>query len=171
MSLVCLGRIGRASGLKGEVRFYPFGETLNSLGTPVKVQIKGKKGDLRPVEITGIRVLPKFLRIKIKGRDTRDDASELSNTEVYIEESRLPDLGEGEHYLYEFVGMDVYAKGSQECIGRVVRAEKYPGADALDVQSDSEEIYTIPLSEGILVSVDKELNRVVVDEEPLGEIL
>ncbi len=90
-----------------------------------------------------------------KGHATREDAVALTGRLVCVRKKDLPMLPEGEYYLSELEGMDVWADDGRN-LGRVVNVFPTGANDVIEVKGPSG-VILIPAVAGVV----KEVNLVV----------
>jgi 16S rRNA processing protein RimM len=101
-SLLLVGEIGAAQGLKGEVRVRSYTQD------PADIAAYGPLSDeagRRTIEIERVRVTPKALIARIRGVSTRDAAEALNGTKLYVDRRALPEANEGEWYVADLIGL------------------------------------------------------------------
>lgn len=131
-----IGKIVAAQGLGGEVRVYPnsdFPERFLEPGT--RWLQKPGEAEPQPVELLGGWVIPGkgLYAIELAGVDTRDRAEALRDSHLLIPEGDRPHLEEGEFYVLDLLGLEVFRESGGEAIGTVT--DVIPaGNDLLEVQ-------------------------------------
>ena len=100
---IFLGKIGKPHGLKGFVYFRYYGSDPKALLHYKNLIID----DLPSKKIININPLPNRLTIQLTGYQSRNEAENLRDKEIFVLETELPILDEGEFYLYELEGMTV----------------------------------------------------------------
>ena len=98
---ILIGKLGKPHGIKGFVYFHYYGQDLSNLEIYKKLHIQ----DHSTFQLDKIGQKADRLIIKLDGCDDRNSAENLRNKEVYIEETDLPTLDEGEYYLYQLEGL------------------------------------------------------------------
>lgn len=93
-----------------------------------------------------------------------DDASKLVGTEVYLPESRLPALGDGQYYYHDLVGLDAMEDG--KLLGPVTNVLNFPGHDVLTIECKGKEVL-VPITDEIVKKVDLK-NKTVEMQLPAG---
>jgi 16S rRNA processing protein RimM len=144
--LVPVGRVGRSHGLDGAFfveqpsnrpEAFAKGAELWVGGEPAKVVVSRRGGGNRPV-------------IKL------DRPAERGAT-LEVRRESLPELGEGEYYAYQLVGLAVEEEGGR-FLGRVAEVVDYPANDVLELDSGM----SLPLVEACVRSVDVDGGQIVV---------
>jgi len=106
MKEIEIGKIVTAVGIKGEVKFYSFSDDPMKLAELEYIYIGKNK---TKYDVEKVRS-PKgnTAALKLNGVDTRNDAELLKDKLCYIDESMLADLDEGEYYIKDLIGLEVY---------------------------------------------------------------
>ena len=141
MKEIEIGKIVTAVGIKGEVKFYSFSDDPMKLAEIEYIYV-GKNKTKYDVEKGNTAAL------KLIGIDTRNDAELLKDKFCYIDECMLADLDEGEYYIKDLIGLEVFDAKDNSLVG------------VLDdvIQNTAQDIYLIKTEEGseILVPAVKE---------------
>lgn len=177
-----IGKIVAAQGLSGEVRVYPDSDF------PERFEVPGKRWLLRPgaqepqpIELVSGRYLDgkNLYVVKLAGVDNRNQAEELRGYKLMVLASDRPQLAEGEYYIPDLIGLEVFMQASGEFVGTVV--DVFPaGHDLLAVKlhpsftNNKEQItddkkqktVLIPFVEAIAPVVDLENRRVEITPPP-----
>jgi len=142
-----VGRVGRAHGLRGEVRVVLSTNRTERLD-PGSVLYAAD----RRLEVESARLDGRHWLVRFAGVDDRDAAAELTGRE--LEAEPLGPLGPDELWLHELVGATV-TDGSRGTLGRVTAVEPNPAHDLLVVDGS----LLVP----IVFVTEVEPGRVVVD--------
>src|SRR3990172_7630419 len=93
MTLVRIGRIGRAHGLHGEVALDGSSLTPSELEAVGRFTWRGRDGETTELRIATVRPADRRLLVTFSGVADRDQAMALSNGELLADSERLPDPG------------------------------------------------------------------------------
>ena len=104
--LIVLGKIYSVHGVRGEVKVYSFTDPIDNLLDYPRWTLR-RDGDSRQVELASGRLQGKFLVVKIKGLDDREEARSFAGFDVCVPRSQLPSLKDGEFYWYQLQGLKV----------------------------------------------------------------
>ncbi len=100
---ICIGKIHRAHGIKGDVVMDPMTDFPERIRRG-KIVYLGD-GHL-PLTVARVRQKPPLLLVGFKEIEDETQASEFRNTFVYVKASDLPKLPEGEYYFHQLIGLD-----------------------------------------------------------------
>ena len=95
-TMVNIGKIVGAAGLKGEVKIFSYSGQLQRYNE-VKSLYLGKKEEV--FEIENVRFMKNTPIVKFFAVNDRNAAEKLRGFEVYIDEDDLSELPEGEFYV------------------------------------------------------------------------
>jgi 16S rRNA processing protein RimM len=158
-SLILLGHISAAQGIRGEVVVKSHTED------PADIAAYGPLTDktgVKSYELTVVRVAKKGVIARVKGVSDRNAAEALRSTELYIERDRLPEPDEDEHYHMDLIGLEaVTAEGT--VVGEVVSVQNFGAGDLIEIQlAGGSRTEFIPFDEHFVPDINLETRRVVV---------
>lgn len=168
---VVLAKLGRAHGIKGQVRARVFNANTDLLapGCVVRVTPPDAEDPSAFVEcsIESCQRGSEAWVLKLAGVDDREGAEELTGAELWVSREELPALEDGEFYLVDAPGYSVVDDAGAP-VGTVSRIETYPTTDVLVVarEGDKGEL-EIPVVDGVVVGVDHSAKRFVIAREAL----
>ncbi|MET9502316.1 ribosome maturation factor RimM [Streptomyces sp. NPDC006622] len=164
MQLV-VARIGRAHGIKGEVTVEVRTDEPELRLAPgaVLATDPAAKG---PLTIETGRVHSGRLLLRFQGVTDRTGAEALRNILLIaeVDPEELPEE-EDEYYDHQLMDLDVVTKDGAE-VGRITEISHLPSQDLFIVErADGSEVM-IPFVEAIVVEIDLEEQRMVIDPPP-----
>jgi 16S rRNA processing protein RimM len=164
---ICLARIVRPQGRRGEVRaevLTDFPERLLKL----RRALLGGRGAPRPVAVLSCRLEPsrRFAVFHFEGSQSIDDAERLVGLEVQVPiDQRLP-LPQGSYYISDLAGCEVFEAGADVALGRVRDVqrigEETAGTPILIVDMARGGELLVPLAADICQDIDTARRRIVV---------
>lgn len=161
-TMVNIGRLTKAVGLKGEINVMTYAEDSENLyeGAQIHVDFKGKD---QLMEITAIRYQKNRPVVKLNGVNDRNGAEELRNCEIYISEDDLVELDDGEIYIRDLIGLEVYDRFSEQTLGVVEDIISNPTQDLYCVKAEDGREILIPAVDAFEREID--LERGVIEVE------
>ena len=169
-----LATVTRPHGVRGAVRLkvYNPDTTLLDRGSVVRVSPPDVAEDDAFVEcsIEHVTRAPDGWIVQLPGVGDRDGADALRGAELWVPREALPPPGPDEFYLVDAPGYGL-ADDQGTVIGRVVEVESYPSADVLVVEREDGSRVEVPGVPGVLVGVDHEARRILVDAEVIRGLL
>jgi len=156
---ICLGQIGAAHGVRGEVRLRSFTadpEAIASYG-PLETE------DGRVFEIENLRPAKDHFVAKLAGIGDRNAAERLANLKLYVPRERLPaPAAPDEFYHADLIGLVVVDR-SGKSIGTVVAIQNFGAGDLIEVKPNAhDKTQLVPFDATNVPAVDIAAGRIVV---------
>lgn len=156
---ICVGAIGGAFGVAGEVRLKSF------CAEPTDIASYGPltSEDGRAFTITLTRPLKGALGARLPGVSTKEQADALKGTKLFVPRERLPDLPDDEFYHSDLIGLEVVDTGGA-VLGEVLAVHDHGAGDLLEIRlkGGSDTIY-LPFTRDVVPTVDLAAGRIVAD--------
>jgi 16S rRNA processing protein RimM len=157
---VRVGRISGLFGVKGWVKLYSYTEPREGLLEYDPLML-GENEDWRPVRLAEARVHGKGLIGLFEGIEDRDQAAALVGLELTVSRSQLPDMGSGEVYWVDLIGLAV-DNVDGEALGTVERLLETGANDVLVVTGERERLIPF-VRDQVVKEIDLAAGRIVVD--------
>jgi 16S rRNA processing protein RimM len=158
---VAVGRVLGAWGVRGDLKIQPLAPQ-SALGTGHSLFIVGREHIIERSDHSG-----RFVRLKIAGIDTREEAQLLRGAYLQAREKDLEPLPEGEYYRFQLVGLTVRGLDGTE-LGRVVDVLSTPENDVYVVKGSHGEVL-IPAVDDVVRGID--LSKGVISVEIIPGLL
>ncbi len=100
---ICIGKIHRAHGIKGDVILDPMTDFPERIRRG-KTVYAGE--DHRLLTVSRVRDKAPYLLVGFSELKDETEASELRNQYVYVKTSDLPKLPDGEYYFHQLIGLE-----------------------------------------------------------------
>jgi 16S rRNA processing protein RimM len=157
---ICLGQIGAAHGVRGEVRLRSFTadpEAIAGYG-PLETD------DGRIFEIESLRPASGHFVATFVGISSRSAAEKLVNIKLYVPRERLPEpAADDEFYHADLVGLAVVDRAGLE-IGSVVAVHNFGAGDLIELRLNaSNKTELVPFDEATVPEIDLAAGRLVVE--------
>ena len=164
---LAVGHLARAHGLEGE--FFVALLTDHPEGTfaPGVVLFPGDASGLvpdpglPPLTVVSARPFKAGYLVEFAGVESRPEAEALRGRYLLRPAAELEPPAEGEFYHHDLIGLDVVTKQGLR-LGVVRELYELAPADLLEVKGEERE-YMIPFRKEIVVEVDLDGGRIVVD--------
>ena len=163
--LVNIGRISSAVGLKGEVRVTLYSRDSVNLKEGKNLLLKRAK-ETAEATCERVRLQNNQPIAKLSDIDDRNAAEFLKGMEIYISADQLEELPEGEHYVRDIIGYEVYDKTSQAVIGTLKDVIQNTAQSVLDVKSNEGKQILIPAVDAFMRGIDDEKDTINVELIP-----
>ena len=161
-SLLLVGRIGAAHGVKGEVRIQSFTED------PLALTRYGPLATNRPglgIEIVSARATTNMLVARLAGIADRDAAEKLNGVELYVERHLLPEPGDDDFYHADLIGLRAQLMDGT-VLGEVTAIPNYGAGDILEVRDPRGDTFLFPFTRKIVPEIRIDDGYLVI-EPPL----
>ena len=157
---ICLGQIGAAHGVRGEVRLYSFTAEPAAIGKYGPLE----SDDGRVFEIEDLRPAQNHFVARLAGITSRSAAEQLTNIKLYVPRERLPAPSEADEFYHaDLVGLAVVDPAGKS-LGTVVAIHNFGAGDLIEVRPDrGGDTELIPFDETNVPVVDVAAGRMVVE--------
>ncbi|SLN52029.1 Ribosome maturation factor RimM [Aquimixticola soesokkakensis] len=157
---VCVGAIGGAFGVMGEVRLKSFCADPQAIAdyAPLTTEDGATRFDLR---IT--RAIAQGFAARLSGVTTKEQADALKGVSLFAERDQLPSLPDDEFYHADLIGLAVLDTGGAS-LGAVKAVHDHGAGDLLEVLGPNMRASVlIPFTKACVPTVDLATGRVIVD--------
>ena len=157
---VCLGQIGAAHGVRGEVRLRSFTSDPQAITRYGPLETE----DGRILEIETLRPAKDRFVAKLSGIDDRNAASTLANIKLYVPRARLPQTNEpDEFYHADLIGLSVVDPAGER-LGTVVAIHNFGAGDLIEMRPDAgNQTHLLPFDAATVPAVDVAAGKIVVN--------
>jgi 16S rRNA processing protein RimM len=148
----------KAVGLKGELRIKPLTDNPDRYAVGGSIWLTPPGGEPRAFVIRSIKEYKGSLTVGLDGIETVGEAEGYRGQEVFVPESMVPPLPEGEYYHFQVLGLPVYThKGI--LLGKVEDIFTAGEKDVYVVRGKGRE-YLIPVTEETVREIDVKEGRI-----------
>jgi 16S rRNA processing protein RimM len=156
---ICLGQIGAAHGVRGEVRLYSFTAEPESIAGYGPLETE----DGRVVQIESLRRAKDHFVAQLSGIVDRSAAEQLTNIKLYVLRERLPAPDQpDEFYHADLIGLTAVDRAG-ETLGTVVALHNFGAGDLIEVRpTEGHVTQLLPFDEATVPVVDLAAGRLVV---------
>ncbi|MGB1077571.1 MAG: ribosome maturation factor RimM [Bdellovibrionales bacterium] len=147
-----IAKITTAHGIKGFVKLKLFAEDPKDIEQYNPLFIEDTN-DTLTVELKN--AIKGGWVAKIDGIDTRNQAEELRNKNLYIDESALPEASEDEFYYKDLIGMAIL-DNNKNIFGKVLSTQNYGAGDLLEIQPNNGATFFFPLNSDTCPIIDND---------------
>jgi len=161
-----VGKIVNTQALRGEVRVMAttdFLEERFKIGATLAI-FNGNKL-VETVEVDGHRLHKNFNLLHFKGKDNINDVEKFKGFDLKVAgtEREADELDENEFYYDDIIGLEVYTT-DEIYLGKVREITSLPSNDVWAIQRPNKgKDILIPYIEDIVLEIDLDDNRVVID--------
>lgn len=161
-----VGKIVNTQALRGEVRVMAttdFPEERFKIGAALAIFNGDKLVEM--VEVDGHRLHKNFNLLHFKGKDNINDVEKFKGFDLKVAatEREADELDENEFYYDDIIGLEVYTT-DEIYLGKVREITSLPSNDVWAIQRPNKgKDILIPYIEDIVLEIDLDDNRVVID--------
>ena len=116
----------------------------------------------QPVALASWRAHKGFILVTVKGVTARDQAEKLRGRDVLLRESDLPELGEGEHYLYQLMGCRVVLEDGTE-VGELAGFYETGEQDTWVIVTEAGIGILLPAVPEFVLDIDLDAETILID--------
>jgi 16S rRNA processing protein RimM len=162
-----VGHLNKPHGTKGELFVWPLTDHPEGIYAPgVVLRVGDGEGrdpdpDLPPLRVGQVRPFRRGYLVAFGGIEDRTQAELFAGRYLFREIEALEPLADGELYYHQILGMQVFTRDGNR-VGEVTELYELRPADLLQV-TDGERQVLVPFLESVIVSVDAEEGRLVID--------
>ena len=153
-----IGRVTKPHGVRGEVRVLPHTDVLERFTWLETVYVGAKAPRL--IKVESARVHKNFALLKLAGYNNRQEAEQLRGQQLLIPKEEAIPLEEGEYFLYQLEGLQVFTE-SDELLGVIVEVLETKANNVFIVHGEQGEIL-LPDIPDVIQEIDFENGRVQV---------
>ena len=157
-SLVCLGAIAGAHGIKGLVRLKSFTARAQDIAAYGPLQ---DAHGARRFELTLVGSSRGAMIARINGVDDRTAAERLKGEKLFVARDRLPPTATGEFYHTDLIGLTAEQQDGAP-LGRIIAVYDFGGGPSLEIERAAGGSVLVPFTTHVVPAVDIEGGRVVV---------
>lgn len=149
---IVLAAIIGAHGVSGEVRLKLFGDGIDTLKAYGQFQAEGRTLTLKAVRPGPNGAVARFAEVADRGA-----AEAMRGLQLTVPRSALPELGEGEYYHADLIGLPCTSSDGEE-LGEIIAVENFGAGDILDIKRPSGKSFMVPIH-----AADIGAERAVID--------
>ena len=142
MSMILVGRVAGAFGVRGEVRITSF--TAEPAALLDYKDLKREDGSVG-LTLTSGRLAKGGVVARAREVETREQAEALRGLKLFIPRSALPDPDEDEFYVTDLIGLAVETPEG-EALGRVKAVQDFGAGDLLEIQPPEGASWYLPFT-------------------------
>ncbi len=150
-----IGKLLKPHGLRGDVRVRPLTDDTSRFSWLKQVYLG--KDELRPLTVASIRFHKDVVLVKFEGLDGRDVVQHLHGQLLLVAKEDAIPLAEGEYYLYQLNGLDVYSD-EDVYLGKLINVIETGANNVFEVKGEGKPIL-LPDIPDVIVDIDFENGR------------
>ncbi|MFC1500619.1 ribosome maturation factor RimM [Candidatus Zixiibacteriota bacterium] len=158
--LVEIGRVAKPWGIKGEVKVRLITDVPGRFDELEGVWVHDGEKSIAWYRIEHVKHLKDAVALKLEGVDSPDSAELLRNFEVSVPETERAELGEGEYFIYDLIGLEV-VNPDGERLGELTKVYQGSAQDIFEVETPGG-ARLVPVVLAYVTEIDLEMGRVVL---------
>lgn len=165
-----VGLILRPHGIQGAVRLQPLTDDAARFSSLHEAYLEKKDGYL-PVRVHTLHAAQNEVILKVEGTDTRDAAQQLRNLYLCVDRAHAVHPPEGRYFIADLIGCAV-SDSAGNALGELIDVLEKPAQDVyvIRLQGERKGTLSVPALKKLLLEVDVEKRRIVLDAQVLEEV-
>lgn len=152
---ICVAKIATAHGIKGLVKLHVYADDIALIKGDL---FTGETGD-KTLKITPKNATAKHWLAEVDGVTERNGAEALRGTQLYIEQTALPEIDEDEFYYSDLIGLPAIDENGKE-IGEIIAVDNFGASDLLDIKPKGVQSFYLPVTDETLLEIRD--NQVII---------
>ncbi|MDL2259186.1 ribosome maturation factor RimM [Eubacteriales bacterium OttesenSCG-928-K08] len=159
--------VARPHGVQGFVKLTPLTDNTARFKGMTNAYLE-QDGKRRPVGLSGVSVAPDAVLLKIEGVDTREQAELLRGAYLCVDKQNVVKLPPGHYFIADLIGCLV-EDNEGVSYGKVTDVLQTGANDVYVIKQNEHEIL-LPALKKVLLLVDVENKRIVLDAKIVKEV-
>ncbi|MGB7319286.1 MAG: ribosome maturation factor RimM [Planktotalea sp.] len=157
--LICVGTIGGAFGVRGDVRLKSFCAEPSDIANYSPLSLE----DGRSFVVTLLGPMKSGYSARLSGVASKEDADALNGEKLFARRDQLPALPDDEYYHADLEGLEIVDTGGK-VLGTVKSVQNHGAGDLLEVIGpDIKTAVLLPFTLAAVPTVDLGAKRIVTD--------
>lgn len=158
MDFIQVAKIINSHGIKGAVKIFLLTSNIDRFNNGCKFYIDKNL----PVTVKSVRKVSDDIAIlEFNEYSNINDILKFKNLGLYVEESDLDKLSEGEYYIYKLIGLDVFDQNLNK-VGIIKNVLSTLANDVYEIEYKNKLIY-VPVVSHFVKDIDIENNKVIIN--------
>jgi 16S rRNA processing protein RimM len=157
---ICVGSIGGAYGVQGEVRIKSFCAEPTAIADYGPLSSEDGK---HIFALTLLRPIKNGFAARIGGVETKEDADAIKGLRLFARRDQLPQLPDDEFYHADLIGLEVFDTGGT-LLGTVKSVQNHGASDLLEIHGPGlKATVLLPFTLEAVPTVDLSQGRIIAD--------
>ena len=162
-----IGEITKPQGIRGEVKIRHYTDDPDRFFDLDEALMQTQEG-LVPVKVLGARVNGDDVFLTLEGVNDRNEAEKYRGVKLYVDRAHARQLPEDEVFIADILGLPAFDRQGNP-IGKLTDVLTPGGVDVFVFKTPKGTLMTPGLKD-VLLEVDAEAGRIVLNEERLAEV-
>ncbi|MCR5692071.1 MAG: ribosome maturation factor RimM [Eubacterium sp.] len=155
-----IGVVTTTHGIRGELKVFPTTDDINRFKKTDKVILVTRQGNLT-LHIEGVKFFKNLVIVKFKEFDNINQVETFRKCDLMVtREDALP-LEEGEYYLCDVVGAQVFDEKDQSLIGKVTQVIETGANNVFEIETEDGRTLLFPAIPDCIKTVDTKEGKVI----------
>lgn len=159
MTWLSIGRFGRAHGVRGELRFWPYNAASQTLKVGLSLRV-GQPQSEQSVTISALRFDAKGPVVRLAEIAQREALMPLAGRDAFMPRAQLPQAADDEVYLVDLLGLPVRTVEGR-AVGRLHDVLDAGGRQIFVIRDGSKE-YLVPNVDPFIERLDPADGEIVI---------
>ncbi len=164
-----VGYVLKPQGLKGEVKVKPLTDTLDRFDEMNQVFLKEQDGLFKSVKILNRRYMKGWVILLLEGFNNKELVECLRGKSLWIPRSMAKPLAKDNYFIADLIGCKVEST-ERNSLGVISEVIKTGSNDVFVVSNEGHDIL-VPALKKIVIQVDIDLGRIVIDSNEFKELV
>jgi len=160
--LICIGKITKTHGLRGEVFLALVGSDPSCVRTACHLSVGPDARAVKTYEVEAVSPHKNGLILHFAGLTSIEKAEEIKGLSAFIEAKKLATQKGKSHYLFEVLGFSIEDLNG-DVRGVIKDFQNGPFQDLAVVESAKGETFLVPYSAASVRSIDRTARRLFMD--------
>ena len=157
---ICVGAIGGAFGVRGEVRLKSYCAQPEAIAAYAPLWTGDGK---RSFTIRITRSINNGFAARLSGIGTKEEADALRGVELFADRAMLPNLPDDEFYHADLIGLEVIDTGGAK-LGTIRAVHNHGAGDILEIFAPGRKTaLLLPFTRAVVPTVDLTQGRIIAD--------
>lgn len=156
---ICIGKIHRAHGIKGDVVLDPITDFPERIRKGRSV-FAGEQH--KPLTIARVREKAPYLLVGFKEIEDETQAAEFRNQYLYVKTADLPVLPEGQYYFHQLIGLEALDKNGSH-VGVLTEIIETGANDVYVIRKDDGSEELVPAIPQTVLTIDIAAMQISID--------
>lgn len=165
-SPIVVGKLGRPRGLEGDIYVTPLTDFPDRFDGLTEILVRTPNGweSMKLVQtdfISGRAVL------RFEGVNNPEQASQMTNRELAVPRDQVVGLPEGQHYIFDIIGCQVFDDETGQELGKLVDVRQLPANDVYVIESPDGERRLLAAVKHYVKNIDLDRRRISISSSGL----
>jgi len=168
LEFITVGKLGKTRGVKGEIYVTPLTDFPERFVDQKEIFID-HRGQWVKYKLESARLVSGRPVLKIEGLNSCEDAARFTNRRLAVTRNQLVELPEGSFYIFDLIGCYVYDSENGNPIGKIIEVQQLPANDVYVIKKEDGGEVLLPAIKHLVMKVDIENKKIVIDKAGLFE--